>query len=145
MSGVFVLQLGHCQCCGALRTVPNSSQIKCLCLCLCLAPCRLVLMLLDNLVVWAASGKWITGVESVSRETITQSGDSVPAGVADGWADLPSLSLVFNSFLPTHYVNATFPPSTFTMTSSFLKSLQYIFSQIILFVYTETQLDLLQP
>jgi len=49
-----------------------------------LFPCRLVLMLLDNLVVWAASGKWITGVESVSRETITQSGDSVPVGVADG-------------------------------------------------------------
>lgn len=80
MYGVLLLELGHCQCCGALRAVPNSSQIKCLSL----SPCRLVLMLLDNLVVWAASGKWITGVESVSRETITQTGDSVPAGVADG-------------------------------------------------------------
>jgi hypothetical protein len=48
-------------------------------------PCRqTVLMPLDNLVVWAASGKWITGVERVSRGTITQAGDSTPAGPSDG-------------------------------------------------------------
>ena len=45
---------------------------------------------------------------------------------------------LFNSFLPAHYVNATFPPSTFAMTSSFLKSLQYISRRIILFLYMQT-------
>jgi hypothetical protein len=64
---------------------------------------RLVLMLLDNLVVWAASGKWITGVERVSRGTITQTGDSVPAGLADGWAGLLSAaSLQFSTHSCQH-------------------------------------------
>lgn len=62
------------------RAHTNSSQIKWPSL----APSRLALMLLDNLVVWDASGKWITGVGRVSRGTITQPGDSMPAGVADG-------------------------------------------------------------
>lgn len=65
------------------RPHANSSQMKWLSDSV--VPCRrMVLMPLDNLVVWAASGKWITGVERVSRGTITQAGDSTPAGPADG-------------------------------------------------------------
>jgi hypothetical protein len=37
MYGLFVLQLVYCQCSGALRAVPNSSQIKCLSLSLSLS------------------------------------------------------------------------------------------------------------